>query len=257
MKTLALLSVALLCAAPAVSAQKPARVTAEIHWTVKGHGPQEMNVPPLQVNGVDAIDVPKDGTESFQLGADVTLQLDVESGYLPGGMVSRMTNNLPTIMGVVPGQVLPYGSRIIALHGTLSGKHSLAQTGGCNRLKAGEHGSSSTSANVELSGAVQFDDANATIYLTFVGDRPHGFNAQAEGLKLKGQATYACGGHTEIELTPRFLFSLPDDPAAEGWIVNATKIPGGYEMTASWRGVVDGFTIERFGRFTWKAPQAP
>jgi hypothetical protein len=236
----------------AAVAQGTKRVTAQVQWSVKGQGAQQLIKPALlKLPTGEELLVPEDGSESFDYGVDVTLTFDADPNMLPGGMMSRATNGAPMIFGFIAGNVMPYGGKLIALNGTFSAKHELTQKQPCSPLKKNEHGMGSTGANAVLSGATKFDAGNATIQLTFQGDAPSHFVAGASGLKLSGDVRYACGQTAKMSLEPAFEMSLPFDPRSAGWVVATTKTPEGVVMTASWKGEEQGYKIEKFGKLTW------
>jgi hypothetical protein len=228
------------------------RVTAQVQWSVKGQGPQQAISPPvLRLPGGEELLVPADGRESFEYGADVTLTFSADPNMLPGGMMSRATNGAPMIVGFLAGNLMPYGSTLLALTGTMSATHSLTQQQPCSPLKKNEGGMGSTGANATLSGAQKFDAGNTTIQITLQGDVPVHFTAMASGLTVAGDVRYACGQTAKLAIEPVIEWGLPFNARDQGWVVATTKTPDGSVTTASWRGEERGYTVEKFGKITW------
>lgn len=238
-----------------------ARVSAQVQWSIKG---KRTNVTPNSTPGIarhpstrEELTVNTDGEQSFETGADVTLQWEMDPNNLPGGMVTRVSHTGQLILGFQAGNLLAQPSRLIALNGTLSARNTVVQPTRCEPLRKGELGMGSTSVNQEIAGAAKFDASNAAIQLLFQGDKPTHFSAGARGLKLKGVARFGCGGTEPVEREAEFLWDLPADPQKAGWVMSTTKTVDGYVVTASWRGEQDGYTVEKFGKLTWSQPKAP
>jgi hypothetical protein len=246
------IGIALAATYEAAIAQSTKRVTAQVQWSVKGQGAQQMIKPALlKLPTGEELLIPEDGAETFDYGVDVTLTFDADPNMLPGGVMSRATNGAPMIFGFIAGNVMPYGGRLIALNGTFSAKHDLTQKQPCSPLKKDQHGMGSSGANAVLSGTTKFDAGNATIQLTFQGDTPAHFMAGARGLTLNGDVRYACGQTARMSLDPSFEMSLPFDPRSAGWVVATTKTTDGVVMTASWKGEEQGYRVEKYGKLTW------